>query len=244
MEEWAPDSRIGRRRFLQMGGVAATSLTFGGLLSACGSSGGATTASDKPVRLAVTHYPGFLYGVPWAVAVKDGIADNVTFGLEADGVRKPERVSRAREMLELVGLGGFADYYPDQLSGGMRQRVAIARTLVTSPKVILLDEPFGALDEQTRLILGEELLGIWARTAATTVFITHSISEAAMLADRVLIMTGRPGRVRQVVDVRLGRPRDSRIISSPQYSAVTGEIWRFLREESLKVHRDGQVAAG
>ena len=170
--------------------------------------------------------------MPWRT-----VLDNVGFGLQTSGVAKQERLARARRMVELVGLGGFEDHYPDQLSGGMRQRVAIARTLVLDPKVILLDEPFGALDEQTRLVLGEELLRIWERTGATAVFITHSISEAAMLADRVVVMTGRPGTVRQVVDVPLERPRDSRIISSPEFGVVTGDIWQLLREESLKAHQ-------
>lgn len=173
--------------------------------------------------------------LPWRT-----VTENVTFGLEVDGFGKKERLDRAREMIDVVGLAGFADYYPHQLSGGMRQRVAIARTLAMGPRVVLLDEPFGALDEQTRLLLGEELLRIWDRTGATAVFITHSISEAAMLSDRVVVMTGRPGTVEDVVEVDLERPRDSGIISSPEFGSITGRIWCLLREQSLKVQAEAR----
>ena len=160
--------------------------------------------------------------------------ENAQFGLEMTGVAKDEGRRRAQEMLELVGLGGFEDRYPSELSGGMRQRVAIARTLVMNPQIILMDEPFGALDEQTRLILGEELLRIQAATSATILFITHSFDEALLLSDRIVVMTARPGRVKKIVDNPLPRPRDSTIVSDPEFGRLSGELWESLREESMR----------
>ncbi|MGH3089217.1 MAG: ABC transporter ATP-binding protein [Rubrobacteraceae bacterium] len=166
---------------------------------------------------------------PWR-----SVLGNVEFGLEMHGTSKKERRERAQELIELVGLQGFEDRYPGELSGGMRQRVAIARTLVMNPQVLLMDEPFGALDEQTRLILGDELLRIWSQTQATALFITHSIEEAVLLSDRVIVMSARPGNVRKVVDVDLERPRDSSVVGTPEFGRITGEIWEVLREESMK----------
>ena len=137
-------------------------------------------------------------------------------------------------MIELVGLKGFESHYPAELSGGMRQRVAIARTLVMEPKLILMDEPFGALDEQTRLILGEELLRIREATSATVLFITHSFDEALLLSDRIVVMTARPGRVKKIVENPLPRPRDSTIVSDPEFGRLSGELWESLREESMQ----------
>lgn len=174
---------------------------------------------------------------PWRT-----VLENVSFGLEMHGVQKQERLERSRELIELVGLKGFEDSYPGELSGGMRQRVAIGRTLVMNPGVLLMDEPFGALDEQTRLILGEELLRIWSKTKATALFITHSIEEAALLSDRVLVMSARPGSIRKVVTVDLERPRDSSVVSTPEFGRITGEIWEVLREESMKTLKgQGQI---
>ena len=166
---------------------------------------------------------------PWR-----SVAENVEFGLEMSGVATDERRRRAHEMIELVGLSGFADRYPSELSGGMRQRVAIARTLVMEPEIILMDEPFGALDEQTRLILGEELLRIRSATNATILFITHSFDEALLLSDRIVVMTARPGRVKKIVENPLPRPRDSTIVSDPEFGRLSGELWELLREESMR----------
>jgi NitT/TauT family transport system ATP-binding protein len=169
---------------------------------------------------------------PWRT-----VAENVEFGLEMTGVGKGERGRQARDMIDLVGLAGFEDRYPAELSGGMRQRVAIARTLVLQPRIILMDEPFGALDEQTRLILGEELLRIRDATGATILFITHSFDEALLLSDRIVVMTARPGRVKKIVDNPLPRPRDSTIVSDPEFGRLSGELWASLREESMRALR-------
>ena len=167
---------------------------------------------------------------PWRT-----VQENVEFGLEMSGAK--DRRPRAQAMIELVGLKGFEDRYPAELSGGMRQRVAIARTLVMEPKLILMDEPFGALDEQTRLILGEELLRIREATQATVLFITHSFDEALLLSDRIVVMTARPGRVKKIVTNPLPRPRDSTIVSDPEFGRLSGELWESLREESIRALR-------
>ncbi len=139
-----------------------------------------------------------------------------------------------RDVLKLVGLSDFATSYPAQLSGGMRQRVCIARTLVMQPRLILLDEPFGALDQQTRLLMGDELLRMWRETDATVFLITHALDEATMLADRIGVMSARPGRIIDVVETRWPRERDSRIIEHDEFGAITARLWKTLREESLK----------
>lgn len=164
---------------------------------------------------------------PWLTAHK-----NVEFGLEFRGVPARERAQRARDTLALVGLRGFEDHYPDQLSGGMRQRVNIARVLAALPKIILMDEPFGALDEQTRLVLGDELLRIWNETGATVLFITHSLNEAAMLSDRVVVMSSRPGTVKEVVENPLSRPRSTEAIGTPEFTAMTARLWHLLEHDA------------
>jgi NitT/TauT family transport system ATP-binding protein len=158
--------------------------------------------------------------------------ENVTFPLEAAGVPKAERIARARELLALVGLDGFEDHYPSTMSGGMRQRVSIARTLAVRPKILLMDEPFAALDEQTRILLGDKVLQIQQALKQTTLLITHNLTEAVQLSDRVVIMTYRPGRIKRIVDVDLPRPRTSEIISSERFGKIVGSIWSDLREEA------------
>ena len=138
----------------------------------------------------------------------------------------------------------FATSYPAQLSGGMRQRVCIARTLVMQPRLILLDEPFGALDQQTRLLMGDELLRMWRQTGATVFLITHALDEATMLADRIGVMSARPGRLIDVVETRWPRERDSRIVEHPEFGAITARLWKSLREESMKtIGRAGEPSA-
>ena len=170
---------------------------------------------------------------PWR-----SVIDNVAFPIEIAGVRKHERLERARHFISLVGLDGFENRYPAELSGGMRQRVAIARTLASEPKILLMDEPFAALDEQTRLLLGDKVLQIQQELQQTTLIITHNITEAVQLADRVLVMTYRPGRVKRIVDIVLPRPRSSAIVSSDAFGHYVAQIWSDLREEASRGMRD------
>ena len=167
--------------------------------------------------------------LPWLT-----VAQNVAFGLRRADVAQAEREARVRDVLRLVGLTDFAASYPAQLSGGMRQRVCIARTLVMQPRLILLDEPFGALDQQTRLLMGDEVLRVWRETGATVFLITHALDEAAMLADRIGVMSARPGTLKDVVETGWPRERDSRIVERPEFGAITARLWKTLREESLK----------
>jgi NitT/TauT family transport system ATP-binding protein len=162
------------------------------------------------------------------------VADNITFGLRRAGLARTEIERRLDYALRLMGLADFAKSYPAQLSGGMRQRVCIARTLVMQPRLILLDEPFGALDAQTRLIMGDELLKVWRETGATVLLITHALDEAAMLSDRIGIMSARPGRIIEEVETGWPRERDSRIAADPRFGDITAQLWSVLRDESLK----------
>ncbi len=163
---------------------------------------------------------------PWRTAL-----ENVEFGLELQGVPAAERREIARGLLEPVGLRGFENRFPRELSGGMKQRVAIARALALDSPILLMDEPFGALDEQTRLLMGEWLLGIWAKTRKTVVFVTHSLQEAIMLSQRIVVMTARPGRIKASFEVRLPSPRD---LNSPEATALRAALWEEIREESLR----------
>jgi NitT/TauT family transport system ATP-binding protein len=156
---------------------------------------------------------------PWRTVI-----ENVAFPLEIVGVRKAERLERARHFVHLVGLDGFEKRYPSELSGGMRQRVAIARTLAFEPKILLMDEPFASLDEQTRLLLGDEVLQIQQELQQTTLLITHNITEAVQLSDRILVMTYRPGRLKRIIDIEFPRPRSSEIVSSTVFGRYVAEI--------------------
>lgn len=177
---------------------------------------------------------------PWRTVI-----DNVAFPLEISGMGKSERYERARHFISLVGLNGFEKRYPAELSGGMRQRVAIARTLASEPKILLMDEPFASLDEQTRLLLGDKVLQIQQELKQTTLIITHNITEAVQLADRVLVMTYRPGKVKRIVDIDLPRPRSSEIVSSEAFGRYVAQIWADLREEASRGMRDDeQLRAG
>jgi NitT/TauT family transport system ATP-binding protein len=167
--------------------------------------------------------------LPWL-----NVRDNVAFGLRRAGTDRRETARRVDYALEFMGLSDFAQAYPAQLSGGMRQRVCIARTLVLQPRLILLDEPFGALDQQTRLLMGDELLRLWRETDATVLLITHALDEAAMLSDRVGVMSARPGVFIDVVETQWPRDRDSRIVSDPRFGTITARLWDKLRVESLK----------
>jgi NitT/TauT family transport system ATP-binding protein len=166
---------------------------------------------------------------PWRT-----VMENVAFPLEVSGKAADERRRIAQRFIDMVGLAGFEKHYPRQLSGGMRQRTAIARTLAYGPRILLLDEPFAALDEQTRLLLGDKLQTICTELRQTTLLITHNISEAVLLSDRVVIMTFRPGRIKRIVNIELPRPRSSAQISSEVFSRYVGEIWDELRVEAAK----------
>src|SRR5688572_2894397 len=167
--------------------------------------------------------------LPWL-----NVTDNIAFGLRHAGLPAADQQARVWRALELMGLVDFARSYPAQLSGGMRQRVCIARTLVMEPRLILLDEPFGALDQQTRLLMGDELLRLWRATGASVFLITHALDEAAMLADRIAVMSARPGRLIDIVETQWPRERDSRIVENAAFGAITARLWQSLREESLK----------
>jgi NitT/TauT family transport system ATP-binding protein len=160
------------------------------------------------------------------------VLDNVAFGLKMKGVGRRERRARARELLELVGLAGFEDRYPAQLSGGMQQRVEIARVLINHPRVMLMDEPFGALDAQTRLKMQELLLGVWARVKTTIVFITHDIDEALFLADRILVMSPRPGRIIDEIRLDFERPRHADLVTSPRFTQLKRHCLALLHPQA------------
>jgi NitT/TauT family transport system ATP-binding protein len=172
---------------------------------------------------------------PWRTVI-----ENVAFPLEIEGMRKAERIEKAQRFIALVGLSGFENRYPAELSGGMRQRVAIARTLASEPKILLMDEPFGSLDEQTRLLLGDKVTQIQQQLKQTTMLITHSITEAVQLADRVLVMTYRPGRLKRMVEIDLPRPRSSEVVSSDAFGRYVAQIWSDLREEASRGMRDDE----
>ena len=175
---------------------------------------------------------------PWR-----NVVDNVAFPLEIAGMAKRERIERARHFVSMVGLDGFEKRYPAELSGGMRQRVSMARTLASEPKILLMDEPFAALDEQTRLLLGDKVLQIQQQLNQTMLLITHNITEAVQLADRILVMTYRPGRVKRMVDIKLPRPRTSEIVSSEAFGRYVAQIWSDLREEASRGLSDDESRA-
>ncbi len=172
----------------------------------------------------VFQQPGLL---PWRT-----VLGNVLFGVEAQGMMsKGEALERAKQQIELVGLTGFENAYPSELSGGMQQRVNLARALLTDPEMLLLDEPFASLDAQTREMMQLELLKIWNRDRKTALFITHDIKEAIYLADRVIVFTKRPGRVKTSIDIAIERPRDLRVKRDPKFVRYEDEIWESIQEE-------------
>jgi NitT/TauT family transport system ATP-binding protein len=199
----------------------------GGLVSP---DGGRVLIEDRPVigadprRVApVFQDPGLF---PWRTAL-----DNVAFGLEVQGVDGARRRQVATDLLGPLGLRGFAEKYPRELSGGMKQRVAIGRALAIDPPILLMDEPFGALDEQTRVLMGEWLLDIWRRTGKTVLFVTHSLGEALALSSRVVVMTARPGRIKSVLELPQPYPR---AMESAELVTLRAKLWSEIREESLR----------
>ena len=204
---------------------------------------GTVTFEGKPVAGEVPDGIGVVFqedaSFPWLT-----VWDNAAFGLRRAGAAESDVRQRVDDALAFMGLRDFARAYPSQLSGGMRQRVCIARTLVLQPRLILLDEPFGALDAQTRLLMGDEVLRLWRRTSATVLLITHALDEATMLSDRIGAMSARPGRFIDIVETGWPRERDSTIVSDAAFGEITGRLWENLRGESLKsLGHSGMAAA-
>lgn len=200
---------------------------LGGLLP--GSSGqvlvdGAPVTSPAPGKISMVFQDATL--LPWKTA-----GENVAFPLELRNLAKTERNRRVGHYLELVGLSGAANRYPHELSGGMKQRVSIARGLAQEPRIILMDEPFGALDEQTRIRMGHELLRIWQATGKTILLVTHSLTEAIYLSDTILVMGAGPGRILETVQIDLPRPRSFDVIGEPAFGRIRNRLWHLIDTE-------------
>ena len=175
---------------------------------------------------------------PWR-----SVIDNVAFGLEMRGVGRDRRYERARALIASVGLRGFESHLPGQLSGGMRQRVALARALIMERPVLLMDEPFAALDAQTKIVMQEELLRIFEDTHKTVLFVTHAIEEAILLGDEVVVMTARPGRIKDVIPVELPRPRSLELVASKEFGTLFDHVFHLIREEVMKTMEQQAIAA-
>ena len=189
-----------------------------------------STAGGRPLHSMVFQEHSLF---PWLT-----VLDNVAFGLEMRGVPKKQRVAQAEAFIEMVGLQDFRGHYPHQLSGGMKQRASLARAFVNDPEVLLMDEPFAALDAQNKVLLQEELLKIWEENRKTVVYITHSIDEALLLGDRVVVMTGVPGRIKEILDIDFQRPRDVvETKAMPRFTELTVQIWRMLESEVRRMRR-------
>jgi len=198
---------------------------------------GRVLASGAPVvapdpRRAVVFQEAALF--PWYT-----VHENTTFGPKTRGAPAQTYAPSVTRVLEQVGLTGFEHHYPAELSGGMKQRVAIARVLVMEPEMLLMDEPFGSLDAQTRSVMQELLLSVWERSQQTVLFITHDVEEALLLADSVSVMTARPGRIKKRLAVELPRPRSLDVTMSPRFNELKREVLALIREESLRVAREG-----
>jgi NitT/TauT family transport system ATP-binding protein len=192
---------------------------------------GAITVNGKPVKgpgpdrgIVFQHFALF----PWKT-----VRANIAYGLERQNVPRAERETRVQAFIDLVGLTGFEDSYPSQLSGGMKQRTALARTLAFDPSILLMDEPFGALDAQTRHLMQAELLSIWQRTPKTVIFVTHDVQEAVYLADRVAVMSARPGRIKTVVDSKFDK-NDPGVFKAKAFVDKVDELWNLVRDEAIK----------
>jgi len=195
---------------------------------------GEAIAQPSPRRCVVFQEPALF---PWLT-----VMDNVVFGPKNRGQPAADYRPRAAQIIEQVGLRGFEASYPAELSGGMRQRVGIARVLIMEPRVLLMDEPFGSLDAQTRSLMQELLLGLWQRQQQTVLFITHDIEEALLLADRVCVMTARPGRIKKSIPVPMPRPRAIELTLSPEFNALRREVLELIREESVRAAMETERA--
>ena len=186
---------------------------------------GAPVSGPGPDRgIVFQHFALF----PWKTVLQ-----NVLYGLERQPLPQDEREARARAFIKMVGLSGFENNYPSQLSGGMKQRAAIARTLAIDPKVLLMDEPFGALDAQTRHLMQTELLAIWRRTPKTVIFVTHDVQEAVYLAERIVVMSARPGRIKEIVKVDIDKA-DPELTRSRAFADMSNHVWSLVRDEAIK----------
>ncbi len=172
---------------------------------------------------------------PWKTVLQ-----NVLYGLEKQDLGRNERLRRARHFIALVGLDGFEDSYPAQLSGGMKQRAAIARTLAIDPRVLLMDEPFGALDAQTRSLMQAELLHIWQSSRKTVIFVTHDVQEAVFLAERIAVMSARPGHIKEIVETRFDK-NDPDLMRSPEFIETVSHVWNLVRAEAVLAQRSGRA---
>jgi len=195
---------------------------------------GETIAAPAPSRGVVFQEPALF---PWLT-----VMDNIVFGPKTLGQPAAEYRARAAQIVAQIGLGGFEASYPAELSGGMRQRVGIGRVLIMEPKVLLMDEPFGSLDAQTRTLMQELLLSLWERHQQTVLFVTHDIEEAILLADRVCVMTSRPGRIKKSIDVPMPRPRSIESTTSPEFNALRREVLDLIREESVRAAMETERA--
>jgi NitT/TauT family transport system ATP-binding protein len=176
---------------------------------------------------------------PWRTVI-----DNIIFGLEVQGRAKREALQRADHLVRLVGLAGFEQHFPHELSGGMRQRANLARALTIDPDILLMDEPFAALDAQTREIMQAELLRVWRSNRKTVMFVTHQIDEAVYLADRVVVMTSRPGQIKALLEVDINRPRDLSVKRTPHFLELVDAIWKMIEEEvkaAMRITEDARV---
>lgn len=196
---------------------------LGGLESSTSGTVGLQDSSHKIPAAFVFQEHGVF---PWV-----NVLDNVAFGLRMSGVRRKERTEQAREWIARVGLTGFEKSYPHELSGGMRQRIAIARAYATGSPVLLMDEPLGALDAQTRLLMQEELVKLWEAERKTVVMVTHGIEEAILLGDRVVVMSARPGRIKEDIQVDFPRPRTMELERTPEFGEMRYRIWELLRDD-------------
>ncbi|WP_353193591.1 ABC transporter ATP-binding protein [Pandoraea pnomenusa] len=251
-----PDEKTSRKVKMQALGPVDLTLRRGEFFSVVGPSGcGKSTLLELIAGLAAptagtVQFEGKpVTGVPDGVGVvfqEDAsfpwltVRENIGFGLRMAGVDGTEIARRVDYALGFMGLRDFANARPAQLSGGMRQRMCIARTLVIAPRLILLDEPFGALDQQTRMLMGDELLRLWRETSATVLLITHALDEAAVLSDRVGVMSSRPGRFIDIIETGWDRQRDSRGVAAPRFGDITARLWETLRDESLKAMQAGE----
>jgi NitT/TauT family transport system ATP-binding protein len=213
----------------------STMIQIIGGIEAC--TGGTVTVAGQATRTAPLGSQSVMVWqnlnlFPWRTVI-----DNVAFGLEVRGVSRQERHERARELIASVGLRGFERHRPAQLSGGMRQRVALARALIMERPILLMDEPFAALDAQTKIVMQEELIRIYERSKKTILFVTHAIEEAILLGDEILVMTARPGRIKDVLQVGLPRPRTQEMVSTPEFGRLYDRALHLIREEVLNAMR-------